>query len=532
MKKNRVSTVNNSEYEFAALRQENAEQKETICKLTAEISVLKRYIFGSSSEKSKGNIETLPANQLSLFEHFDSANTVDLSSDQNSDTEEPETEQSKNKNKRGRRKIAANIPTEEKIIEAPAEMKVDKNGEPLAFLGYERTGKLNITPARVERIVYLREKWGYQDSRDSVNTALMPPMIIPRGKLTNEAILTIAIEKFFNGMPLYRQLKKYNAMYADLSKSTLSDAMLALADLFTPVADAIRLDVFASKFVHADETRLKFAEKTQDKDGKKSQKYKQGYIFIYQNADQAWFHYGDSRAARHIKCALNIDDEERVFIGYLMTDAYAGYGEHKGIRLACWTHVRRKFFNLADNNANAKEILDLINALYKVEKKARSKAAKENLDSSAYLEYLAELRQAESKPIIQKINEKLTLFESISTPSSALGKAMSYTRKLWQSLQVYLDDPELPIDNNAAERSLRNVVVGRKNWLFSGSFDAAKAAAVCYSLMESCRLQGIDPWEYMNRATAILLEKNGEIDFSTVTPMALAPSIRPMPSNL
>jgi len=532
MKKFRVPKVKITENEYVALRQENAELKETNGRLAAEIDILKRCIFGSSSERTKGNIETLPANQLSLFEYASPDKTVELDSGLGKDTDESESDDSKGKNKKGRRKIATNIPTVEEIIEAPAEMKVDENGEPLALLGYDITEKLHITPASVVRMAYKRERWGHQDSCETVNTAQMPSMIIPRGKLTNEAILTIAIEKFFNGMPLYRQLKKYNAMYADLAKSTLSDAVLALADLFSPVADAIRADVFASKFVHADETRLKFAEKTLGKEGKKSQKYKQGYIFIYQNTDQAWFHYGDSRAARHIQCALNIDDEERAFIGYLMTDAYAGYGGHKGIRLACWAHVRRKFFNLAKDNENAREILELINLLYKTEKDARTRAARDELDTSAYLEYLAGLRQTQSKPIIAKIDERLTLFESVATPSSSLGKAMSYTRKLWESLQVYLDDPELPIDNNAAERSLRNVVVGRKNWLFSGSLEAANAAAVCYSLMESCRLQGIDPWEYMKMATKLLLEKNEETDFSALTPKALAPSVRPMPSNL
>ena len=229
-----------------------------------------------------------------------------------------------------------------------------------------------------------------------------------------------------------------------------------------------------------------------------------------------------------IENVLGNKNDSGKYIGYLMCDGYAGYNVFSGKRLACWAHVRRKFFNIASDNANAKNVLKLINKLYKIERRLSKEKDENKWSNEDFYKHRHSARNMESKKIIKQIKDKLLLYGNKSSPSSSLGKAISYAKNRWFELQVYLEDGCLPIDNNAAERSIRSMVVGRKNWLFAGSEDAGQWAANCYSIMESCRLQGIDPRSYMNIVTKVLIEnKNNEnFDYSSLTPKMIAEKIK------
>ncbi|MCK5686192.1 IS66 family transposase [bacterium] len=519
MSKSVVKTIKISEKEYMKICQQNAEMKETI-------ELLKQALFGRKSEKtSKQDIITVEFNQLTIFDLMKGCNVDQLeniSPEKKPVKENPEEKEQKTK---GRRVVAINLPERELIIKVPEKDHKDENGEDLVLIGYEYSEKLHRIPEEFVRLIIKREKWGYKDSREIVNVAPKLDAIIPKGKLTDGVIHHIVFEKFYNGMPLYRQQKSLNALGADLSKSTMSDSVKGCSKLYTPVVGAIKQQVLSSKYVHADESPLKYKSTVK-------KKYKKGYIFVYQDTEQVYFHFGESRSQKMISNVLGKSTESGKYLGYLMCDGYAGYNIFTGKRLACWAHARRKFFKIADKNPNAKDILNIINELYIIERKV-SKKRNEN----EFFEYRYKIRNSESKKMIDLLKEKLFLYENQCTPGSSMGKAISYTKNRWKELQVYLEDGCLPVDNNAAERSIRSMVVGRKNFLFVGSEDAGEWAANCYTIMESCRLQGIDPRAYMEVVTPILLENknNSDYDYGQITPRFIVeqfPDIRKMQKNL
>ena len=217
-----------------------------------------------------------------------------------------------------------------------------------------------------------------------------------------------------------------------------------------------------------------------------------------------------------------------------MCDGYSGYNVHQGKRLACWAHVRRYFHKLAGENKDAKIICLLINLLYRVEKKIHKKGLENSWTKEMIMNEIGECRKIQSKKITDKILKCFNSYENKYSPKSAMGKAISYAKNRWQNLLTYLENSSLPIDNNAAERSLRSMVIGRKNFHFVGSEDAGKWSAICYTIMESCRLQKIDPRKYMEIVTEKLLidrAYNKKPDYTHLTPLSLADKIRKMDSN-
>ena len=502
-------------------------KNETIEQKDEWIKSLKQALYGKKSEKtSKQNIVTVEFNQLTIFEVMDGyrADEIEnISPEEKSKEDIPIKEDSKEDNKKspGRRKVAIDLPEREIILKVSEEYQKDENGESLVLIGYECSERLHRVPEKFERLVIKREVWGYQDSRDRVIVAAPLLAIIPKGKLTDELIHHIVFDKFFNGMPLYRQLKSLNALGADLSKSTMSDAVKWWSKLYNPVVGAIKQQVLNSKYVHADESPLKY--KSTDK-----KKYKKGYVFVYQDTEQVYFYFGESRAQKMISNVLGSVSDSGKYLGYLMCDGYAGYNVHSGKRLACWAHVRRQFFKLASGNANAKHILKLINNLYKIERSISKEKIEKNWSEKEYFENLYSARNIKAKKVIKQLEEALFLYTSKCSPGSSFGKAISYTKNRWKELQVYFEDGCLPIDNNAAERSIRSMVVGRKNFLFVGSEAAGEWAAECYSIMESCRLQGLDPRDYMRAVTPILLENrdNPDFDYAELTPKSVCETVR------
>jgi len=520
--------ISEKEYnKFIGLEQKVSKLKKKIEQKDEWIKILLQELYGKKSEKTpKQDIVTVEYNQLTILEAMDGYRTDEIeniSPEEKSKEDIPIKENSKEDNKKspGRRKVAINLPECELILKVPKEYQKDKNGESLVLIGYECSERLHRVPEKLERLIVKREVWGYKDSRDRVIVAAPLSAIIPKGKLTDELIHHIVFEKFFNGMPLYRQLKSLNALGADLSKSTMSDAVKRWAKLYNPVVGAIKKQVLSSKYVHADESPLKY-KSTEKK------KYKNGYVFVYQDTEQAYFYFGESRAQKMISNILGSVSDSGKYLGYLMCDGYAGYNVHSGKRLACWAHVRRQFFKLASGDSNAKHILKLINKLYKIERSISKEKNEKNWSEKEYFEKLFNVRNIEAKKIIKQLEEALFLYANKCSPSSSMGKAISYTKNRWKELQVYLEDGCLPIDNNAAERSIRSMVVGRKNFLFVGSEAAGEWATDCYSIMESCRLQGLDPRDYMRAITPILLENrdNQDFDYTKLTPKSVCETVR------
>jgi len=264
----------------------------------------------------------------------------------------------------------------------------------------------------------------------------------------------------------------------DFSRSTLCDWVAVCAEEFAPIVDELKRAVTSSRVVGADETSLVVLEKHDEK------KRRQGWLWVYRNGPgETVFDYRDTRAR----------DGPRIFLedfeGYLQRDGYQGYGKlsPKIVEVGCWAHARRKFVeakaSAPDESADA---LRLIRKLYAVERRAKELEPDER----------ARRRRAQAAPVLETIAARLDAWEQDALPKSPLGQAVFYAKAQWPTLVRYLDDGALAIDNNAVERAIRGVAVGRKNWLFAGSEEGAKRAATIYSLVESCKAAGVEPFAY------------------------------------
>lgn len=497
-----IRTLSSTQKELQDKAQELEDKNE---KLLIENARLRRIAFGNKSERSK---KPYDPNQHHLFE-------LEVEEDASPEpVEKPEPE--KLKKKAARKKVPTHFETKVIILEAPADKRFDFQGRPLALLGYETSDRLDYEKGRHIHLITKREKWGYADSRDLVYTAEPLQAIVPKGKLTDNFLLHIIVQKFFMGLPLYRQMQEHNSMGAELAKSTLSNAVTSFGEFFEPVYEAIKKEIFTCRFIQADETPIK-CQKLKKGEVKKGE-MKQGYFWVFRSQSSCFFHFGKTRSQEELgkvfdtyqwppgkqSCFAMHSDESKLSI---LTDGYSAYesffAETNITLMACWAHVRRKFYELQEANEDAPKILNRINRLYKFERQAAEQASNEKWSLEKLYEERGKMRQEKSAELVDKIEEQvmaLTLAGKY-TPANPMSKALSYTEKLFDRLKVFLTDGELPIDNNAAERAIKPVVIGRKNYLFVGSEDAGKSAAIAYSLIESCRQSNLDPAKYLETAT-------------------------------
>ena len=265
-----------------------------------------------------------------------------------------------------------------------------------------------------------------------------------------------------------------------------------MGSVLAPLTHALQQDLLGQGILHADETPVQMLDPGRGKTAR-------AYIWLYrsgQHASQriAVYDFTASRAAAHAAHFLD------GYQGALMVDDYSGYKglfkDDKIVELGCWAHVRRKFFDLfsANQSLHAQTALEMIQALYQVERHVQSFTA-EQRDQS---------RQQTAKPITVQLLAWLQTQRSQIPAGTGLAKAIDYTLKRWQALTRYLQKPAWPIDNNVGENSIRPIALGRKNWLFAGSLSAGKRASNIMSLIETAKLNGHDPWAYLNNILAKL----------------------------
>jgi len=423
----------------------------------------------------------------------------------------------------GRQQVSRELRAVEKIIPVAESDKIGPDGEPLVLTGYEISEKLDLIPEEIVRLVIKRERYGVKATRETVVTAAVEPCLVPKGKATDAFIHEIIVRKYLLGLPLYRQASDLNSRGAEVNDSWLVDCVKHAADHYRPIAEAIRDQVLNNPFVHADETPIR----QQTGDGVKT-----GYFWCWLAGGQVFFHYGGSRGQCEVARVFGMtDDDQRErgeWIGFLICDGYAGYNaliaQGGIIRVACWAHLRRKFKDLDDTDRNAAALVERINDAFRVDRETRKQIEKQRLTPEAAAKLHQEHRQHYALPIIADIRTRMTRLAPLYTPASRMRKAIEYANHLWQALTVYLTDGRLPMDNNAAERAIRPLVIGRKNYLFVGSEDGGEWAAICYSIIESCRMQKIDPRRYLTQVTPLLV--SGNKDYARLTPTAMKDQLR------
>ena len=384
----------------------------------------------------------------------------------------------------GRNKIPEDLPVREVVIE-PEECT-----EGLKKIGEERTEILEYAPARFFKLVLVRPKYE-KPLQEGVLIADLPQRPIHKCLAGNMLLSSILVNKFVDHLPLYRQKQIFKRANINIAPSTIDSWVERLADVLEPLYNAMVDVIKYDGYLQADETPIP----VQDPNIKG--KTHSGYFWVYHSPLKRLvvFDYQKGRSKEAAKPILNS------FKGYLQTDGYTAYkqfAEKEDVtHLACWAHARRKFFDAQKEDRKKAEFALLqIQKLYAIEREAD--------EQSFSAEQRKELRLEKAVPILKEFGEWLTIEHPIALPKSQIGKAIAYTQNLWNSLQNYLYDGRLEIDNNLVENSIRPKAIGKKNYLFAGSHTGAKRAAMFYSLFGTCKLNGIDPLKWINGVLEVI----------------------------
>jgi transposase len=497
---------------IAALEGEKAE-------LELKLQQALRTLYGPSSEKTKPADQPDADSLLGLPVHTETEAPA-----------APETETITYQRKKGsrapgskghgRNPISRELRPVEIIIPATPEQRIGPNGETLVLTGYEISEKLDLIPMELIRLIIKRERYGFADTRQSLFTAAVPSCLTPKGKATDAFIHESLIRKFFLGLPLYRQAMDFNSYGAQINDSWLVDCVRAAAQHYRPIARAIRNQVLSNRFLQADETPIRQQTDTG---------IHTSYFWVWLGGGQTYFHFGTSRGQDEVAAVLGITDEatpwERgALIGYLVCDGYAGYNPvftpKKVLRVACWAHVRRKFYDIRKSDRNAANLVLEIDKLFRIERHATAEINDQQLDEAAASALRVQRRQTLARPIIDDLKKTIERLTPLYAEGGRMREALNYASNFWDSLIVYIDIGELPLDNNAAERAIRPIAVGRKAYLFVGSEDGGEWAAIFYSIIESCKMQKIDPRKYLAHVTPLLIGESPP-PADTLTPLAL-----------
>ena len=525
--------------ENKALRAQVQDFSQLVDSLEAKNAWLTRMVYGTKSERrpvvqdlgeaQQENFLTLPVTavavdpdvaQAAAEQHEAQTHTVELSAAQQRNAKKgrgPDGKQ-KPKNGGGRRPVNRSLRPVEVIIEAPLSERFAADGTPLVLLGYETSEREHYIAAELVWQVCKRQIWGLPDTRDVVYVAPLPPTIVPKGKYSDEAIIEAMFRKYVMLLPFGRMLGDFRAMGSDLSDSQLSDLAARFAAILSPIAVAIRDQVLTRAFVHVDETPLPTL------DGKRT-------IWGWVGGNQVFFHIG-GRGAKELRKVLGLpgpdddpagnsaaDSAEEIepgdTLGWLFThwmaDGYRPYDTIAAaagiIRLCCWAHARRGFVIPAEQgDLVAKNILDRIGELYRIERDAKKSDDAER----------QQRRLRDATPILDGIRIACTDALMRYDKASTMHKALAYLLNRWEGLTIYTTRGDLPIDNNQAERVLRPIVIGRKNWNFIGSEDATAWAATNFTIFESCRLAKVEPRAWLRLVIARL--HAGDTNYAAMTP--------------
>ncbi|MCV3739331.1 IS66 family transposase [Rhizobium sp. TRM96647] len=395
--------------------------------------------------------------------------------------------------------LPAHLPHVEEIIEP--ESLICNCGGRLHCIGEDVSERLDIIPAQFRVIVTRRPKHACRACTDGVSQAPAPARLIQAGLPTEATIAHVLVSKYADHLPLYRQAQIMNRQGLDLDRSTLADWVGRAAFELRPVFDALITDLKRSTKLFMDETRAPVLDLG-------SRKTKTGYFWALARDDRPWlggappgvaFTYAPGRSGHHAERIL------QEFTGVLQVDGYTGYNRLIApdrtcpyIRLAyCWAHARRKLVEITRNGSApiAEEGVTRIGELYRIEAELRG------LDADARLAG----RKARSAPLVADLRTWLTHHRARVAGKSPLGEALSYISQYWDGLCVYLTDGRIEIDNNTVERTIRPIALNRKNALFAGHEAGAENWATIASLIETCKLNTVDPLAYLcSTLTAIV----------------------------
>jgi transposase len=459
---------------------------EVIEKLSAQIMRQNIYLFGSRKERYEAD----PEGMKLLFDEAEEILETAALEENQQESADPD----RKKKPRGKRKpLPAHLPRVQKIFDLPeSEKSCALHKVNLVKIGEETVEKLEVEPAKAYVVQLITPRYKCPCCDDvKIVSAEKPADPIPRSFATPGLLAYVATQKYCDGLPLSRQERIFERANIDLDRTTLARWMIKCAGLAAPLVSLLHDDLIASPVIHADETHVQVLNEPNKTPESRSYMWclaRSGPepIILYQ--------YYDNRSKSAAADLL------RDFSGVLVVDAYKVYD---GLRntlnytiSGCFAHARRRFWEAEKfakkaspkDNPLASEALAFIKKLYAIEDKLKGK------EPVAVLEE----RQKESVPVLEKFFDWLEKYKDQITPNSPTGRAISYALSNWEKLTQFSRDGRLPIDNNYLERYIRPFAVGRKAWMFAAVQAGAHASATLYSLVESAKANGIEPFDYLN----------------------------------
>jgi transposase len=482
--------------EAARARAEASSIEALVMHLRLTIEKLKRDLFGARNERKARLVDQM---ELQL-EELEAAATEDEVAAEQAAAASSDTAQVRafTRRKPARKPFPAHLPRERVIVPGPTTCTCCGSSR-LAKLGEDVTERLEVVPRQWKVVQLVREKFTCRDC-EKISQAPAPFSVLPRGFAGPSLLAMILFEKYGQHQPLNRQSERYAREGIDLSVSTLADQVGGCAVLLRPLHELIRAHVLAGERVHGDETPVPVLAKHETRKGRLWAYVRDDKPFAGPAPPAAVFFYSRDRTAQHPENHL------RDYAGILQADAYAGFNrlyeaERKPgpiMEASCWAHGRRKLFELADVTAKARgkfaviaplafEAVKRIDAIFDIEREINGRSIDER----------RAVRRTRVARLVSELESWMRAEYGKLSRHSDIAKAMNYMLSRWDTFTRFLDDGRICLTNNAAERALRGIALGRKSWLFAGSDRGGERAAVMYTLIQTARLNGVDPQAWL-----------------------------------
>ncbi|HET9816339.1 MAG TPA: IS66 family transposase [Xanthobacteraceae bacterium] len=447
------------------------------------IAKLRHERFGQSSERSA----VLEQLELSLADMEEDAAQAEAAAQMAAATAKTAVAAFERR-KPARRPLPEHLPRERVVYPSPSMCPCC--GGVLHKLGEDVTETLEMIPRQWKVIQHVREKFSCR-SCEGITQPPAPSHPIARGRAGPSLLANILFSKYGLHLPLNRQSAVYAREGIELDVSTLADWVGAASATLMPLVEAIRAHVFAAERIHADDTTVPVLAKGKTRTGRLWTYVRDDQPFGGRGPPAAVFFYSPDRGAKHPEQHL------ASYAGLMQADAYAGFNRLYGaarkrgpiIEAACWAHARRKFFDLArlDKAPIALEAVERIDALFAIERDINGLTPQERL----------RVRNERSRPLVVALETWLREQRAKVSGQGNIGKAIAYSLTRWAALTRFLDDGRLCVSNNAAERELRPIAMGRKNWTFAGSDAGGQRAAAMYTLIQTAKLNDVDPQAWL-----------------------------------
>lgn len=507
--------------EIEAHAEQAAKDEQTISEYTEEIGQLREYIRLLKSQRFGPRSERSSSEQMGLFNEAEATAEEGVGEEAEAGSGEAVVEvPAHTRRKRGgRRPLPAYLPREEIVHDVPEGERVCANHSEhrLTRIGEERLEQLVFVPAEAKVVVHIRPKYACSSCKDGVTVAPAPPQPIPKSFATPSLLAQIVTSKYADALPLYRQAKIFQRMGVDLCRATLASWVIRMGDLVTPLLTRFLAEIRKGDYVQADETPFQVLKE----DGKRATS--KSYLWALRGGvlehPLLYYEYAPTRSGKVAQALLE------GFEGFLHTDGYWGYDgfdDRPGVvHVGCFAHARRKFDEALRGQRKsskrskpgakvslARQGLQRINKLYEIERSYADATAEERHG----------LRQERLAPKLEALRGWVDDSEARVPPTSLTGKALSYLDTQWPKLVRVLDDGRIPLDTNAVERAIRPFVIGRRNWLFADTPAGATASARLYSLVETAKANGLEPWFYLEKVFEALPRATSDADIEALLP--------------